>query len=69
MKKYRKMVNLTFNGKVVDWRIIVAVIISITILETIALMKGINGMLFSGVLIILAGLAGLVIPTPFKIRS
>ena len=44
--------------------VVIAVIVSITVLETVALMKGINGILFSSVLGILALLAGLKLPTP-----
>ena len=44
--------------------VVIAVIISITILEVVALMNGIDGILFSSVLGILALLAGLKLPTP-----
>ena len=51
---------------VADWRIVTAVIAAIVILEIAAMANGINGKLFSLVLVILAGLGGLVIPNPFK---
>ena len=50
----------------IDWRIAIAGIMSITILEAIALFKGINGILLSGVLMLIAGIIGVVIPSPFK---
>lgn len=46
----------------IDWRIIIAAIAAIVILESIALLKGINGVLLTTVLMIIAGLAGLVSP-------
>ncbi len=50
--------------EIIDWRIIITVIISITVLEAIALFQGINGILLSTVLVILAGLGGWAIPSP-----
>lgn len=47
----------------VDYRIIVAVIISITILESIALLKGVNGVLLTTVIGALCLLGGVAIPT------
>jgi len=48
--------------KPVDWRVLVAVVISITILESVALMNGINGTVFSLVMVILGGIAGITMP-------
>jgi hypothetical protein len=48
--------------KQIDWRVLIAVIISITILEAIALLSGINGTLFSLVMVILGGIAGVTMP-------
>ena len=45
-----------------DWRIIAMVIIAITIIEVVALLKGVNGKLLSLVLMILAGLGGIMLP-------
>ncbi len=45
-------------------KIIITAIICLTILESIALFKGINGTIFSLMIAVIAGLAGLVMPTP-----
>ena len=45
-------------------RIIVTAIIAIAALEAIALFQGIDGQLFTFVLVVLAGLAGLKMKTP-----
>lgn len=42
--------------------VILGAIISLTILETIALLKGIDGTIFTIVMVIIAGLGGTVIP-------
>jgi len=36
----------------------------ITVLEIVALLNGINGVLLTGTIAVIAGLAGLVLPTP-----
>lgn len=68
MKKYRdsngrftKSPNLLNR---VDRSIIVCAIISLTILELVALHNGINGTILTLVVGIIAGLAGWVIPVP-----
>jgi len=48
----------------VKWQVVVAVIAAITILEAIALFKGIDGKLLTIVIGVLAVMAGIVIPTP-----
>ena len=48
--------------KPVDWRVLVAVVISITILESVALLNEINGTVFSLVMVILGGIAGITMP-------
>lgn len=48
--------------KNIDWKIIVAAMICITILETVALSKGINGVILTAVIGTLAALAGLSLP-------
>ncbi len=42
----------------IDWRIIVAVVICLTIAEIVAMLKGLNGALFALYATILGGLAG-----------
>lgn len=44
--------------------IVITAIVCLTLLECVALLKGINGTLFSLIIAVIAGLAGLVIPTP-----
>jgi len=46
----------------IDWRVLVAVIGSLTILEAVALLKGVNGTVFSMVLFILGALGGVTLP-------
>jgi hypothetical protein len=46
----------------IDYRVLIAVICSLTILEAVALLKGINGTLFSAVLFILGALGGVTMP-------
>ena len=43
-------------------KIVIAAIVGIVILESIALLNGINGVLLTGVIAVLAGLAGLISP-------
>jgi len=50
----------------VDWRVLIAVAVCITIMECVALSKGINGTLFSIVMIVMGGIAGITIPSPLK---
>ena len=44
--------------------IVITAIVCLTVLELMALYKGINGSLFTIIVAVVAGLAGLVIPTP-----
>ena len=44
--------------KHIDWRITITAIICLTVLECIALMNHIDGALFLGIAVIIAGLAG-----------
>jgi len=48
--------------KKIKWQIVITAMICITLLEIVALMKGIDGVLLSAVLVVLAGLAGLSLP-------
>lgn len=50
----------------IDWRIVITAIICITLLEAWAMYNGVNGKLFGIVLVVIAGLAGFAIPSPFK---
>ena len=50
--------------KIKDGKIIISAIFGIVILEIVALLKGIDGILFSLVIATIAGLAGWTIPTP-----
>lgn len=53
----------------VDWKIIITGIICITALEAFALNKGFNGTMLKMTLVIIAGLAGLVIPSPIQVKK
>ncbi len=44
--------------------IVITAIVCLTLLELAALYKGINGSLFTIIVAVVAGLAGLVLPTP-----
>lgn len=59
-------VEIKHNG--IDYRIIISCIISITIIECFALAKGMNGLLLSLAIAVVAGLGGIVIPNPIKIK-
>ncbi len=52
----------------IDWRIIIAAIIALTIIQIYALSQGINGTLLLLVMSMIAGLAGWIIPTPYSLR-
>ena len=60
---YEKMIEK------MNTKIVITAIICITLLEALALSKGINGILLTTVIAILAGLTGLVIPTPKKLKG
>ena len=47
-----------------DWRIIITAILALVALEMMALYQGMNGVMLSVVIAIIAGLAGWAIPTP-----
>ena len=49
-----------------DWKIVITGIVCLTILEIVALMNGINGTLFSLVIMIIAGAIGVMIPNPWR---
>ncbi len=48
--------------KKLDWRIICVIAACITIIETVALIKGVNGTMFSIALAALVGLGGWTLP-------
>ena len=50
--------------KNVKWQIVVCGLICITALEAIALLKGINGVVLTAVIGVIAATIGLAIPTP-----
>lgn len=47
----------------IDWKIVVSGIICLTVLEIVALMNGINGTLFSLVVVIIGVAIGVTIPS------
>ena len=58
---------MTIKDKI-DWRIIISAIVALTIIEVVALSKGINGTLLLLTMSAIAGLAGWIIPTPYSLR-
>ncbi len=50
------------NKEPIDWKIIIAAIAGLTIIEAIALLKGINGTLLIIMMSAISGLAGLSLP-------
>ena len=56
------------NKEKIDWRVIIAAIIALTIIEIYALSKGINGTLLLLVMSVIAGFAGWIIPTPYSLK-
>lgn len=52
--------------KKIDWRIVVAGIGGLTIIEVVALLNGINGVLLSTIVGIIALAIGFTIPNPIK---
>ena len=52
--------------KDIDWRIIFLGIICITILEIIALLKGIDGIMLTAVVAIIAAAIGVALPNPLS---
>ena len=52
----------------IDWRIICMAIVCITVIEMYALSMGINGVLLTIVIGIIAGMAGYILPSPIKIK-
>ena len=52
------------HKKKVDWRIVCTGILGLVVLESIALMNGINGTMFSIIIAIIATAVGITIPTP-----
>ena len=48
----------------IDWRIVVTGLVCITALEMLALSMGINGTLLKTVLVVIALVIGITIPTP-----
>lgn len=55
-------IEIVENGKKRDFRIVCAAIASLTILEIVALLKGVNGTLFGLIVAAIAGMAGLALP-------
>ena len=47
-----------------DWRIVIAAIAALVILESIAMFNGINGWLLRVVIFLIAGFGGMILPTP-----
>ena len=54
------------TDKIIDWRVLIAGIAALTILEIYALSQGINGTIFSLVIAIIGLAIGVTIPNPLK---
>lgn len=52
-----------------NWKIIITGIICITILEIVAIFKGIDGILLTMVVGIIAAAIGVIIPTPKSLQE
>jgi len=52
----------------IDWKVVCVGLVCITALEIYALSQGINGTLLKIVLIIIAGVIGVTIPNPIKVK-
>lgn len=60
---------MTKKKQELTWKKVCIVGIAIaclTLLECVAIMNGINGILFTFVIATIAGLAGYIVPSPFK---
>ena len=53
---------MTKKKEKIDFRIVITAIVSLTLIECVALMNGINGKLMSFMIAIIAGLAGWSLP-------
>ena len=56
------------NKKKLDWRIVIAAIFTIGVIEVVALLKGIDGALMVLAVGAIAGLAGYVVPSPVTLK-
>jgi len=54
------------NKQQIDWKVMVTGLVCVTALEIYALSQGINGTLFSIVLLIIGAAIGVQIPNPLK---
>ena len=52
----------------VDWRIVCVSLACITVLELYALSQGVNGLILTTVIAIIAGIAGYITPSRIKIK-
>ena len=60
--------SLTMKQRKLDWRIVVAAIFVIGVIEVVALLKDVDGALLVLAVSAIAGLAGFVIPSPVKLK-
>ena len=54
--------------KQVNWKVVVTALVCVTILEAIALFKGIDGVLLTAVIAAILGAAGFILPSPLKLK-
>ena len=55
-------------AKKIDWRVMVAGLLALTIIEVCALFNGIDGVLLTTIVGIIALTLGIVIPSPIKVK-
>jgi len=58
-----------YKKKEIDYKIIITGLVCITVLEIVALMKGINGFILTSVIAIIALALGISIPNPIQIKK
>ena len=57
---------MTTKQKPIDWRVLVAAIIGLVVIECYALSQGINGTVMTGVVAVIGLIAGVAIPFKTK---
>ena len=60
---------MTIKKQQVDWKIVCTAIVAIAALEGVAMVMGFNGSLLRIVLVAIAALAGLTLPTPQILKA
>ena len=64
--RYLTRAQIAKKQKEIDWRIVITSLVCLTVLEIYALSQGINGTIFTIVMVAIAAIAGITIPNPIK---